>query len=260
MQWILNRSDLGFQMTRNFSGNILIMGGDSFNDISLDLCEMILNYSPKCHIYYFNISKVNIKHKIWSFSNIRYIYCDLYHRNGFLNSINRLNRRNFYNYRSKLITFDIFINLTQFTQIHSEDKFLCVVPFQTIFNKCIINPMKAMKYSLNVESVYIINMSVNCKLNYNINDKVRPYNKIDQLICGNCINQFHDSLSSEREGKCLLILVSPNLLLDQDTIDKINLRIMECLKLGCNGEYNFLKSINLHYVVEQTKRILYGWT
>lgn len=46
MQWILNRSDLGFQMTRNFSGNILIMGGDSFNDSSLDLCEMILNYSP----------------------------------------------------------------------------------------------------------------------------------------------------------------------------------------------------------------------
>lgn len=260
MQWILDKGDLGFELTKKFSGNVLVLGGDLLNDNSLQLCDMVLNHSPKCHVYYFNISKVDIQHKIWSNSNIHYIYCDLYHRNGFTDSINYLNRRNFRNYCTKMVIFDIFINLTQYIQSKSENMFLNVVNFQHTFNKCIINPMKAMKYTLHAESPYIVNLSISDQLSSDSSEFAKLYNNIDQSICGNSINQFHDSLSSEISGKCLLILLPSEVILRQVSSDTVNDNIMKCLKRGYSGEYNISSSINIQFIVEQTRRILYDWT
>ena len=251
MQWVLAKSNLGFELSNKFSGNILVLGGDLLNDSSLQLCDMILKYSPKCHVYYFNLSKINTEHNVWCNSNFHYIYCDLYHRNGFINSINYLNRRNFINHNTKVIIFDIFINLTQYVQHYAENTSLNVVLFQNTFNECIINPMKAMKYTLHAESPYIINLSINGQVDYG---------NIDQLVCGNSISQFHDSLSSEINGKCLLILLPPQISSRHVSTDSINNNIIKCLRKGYSGEYNLSQSINLHFFMEQTRRILYDWT
>lgn len=243
MEWILDKTDIGFCLTPEFEGNILIIGGSGGNS-SNKLFEKILKYAPKCSIYHFDMVKIDTVGERY-----HHIYCNLYHRHGFTNSISHLNRK----YYPMEFSFNIFINLTLllWPRGGSEGQlFLNVISFQNMFNKCIINPIKAIKYVVgHGDGKYIINISqplyhYGCK-----------YKDIDRMTCANAINQFHDSLSSElNDSKCLLIYWEKRNEIDMDMNT-----VMKCLQGGYEGEYHMHRSYGIKFIINETYGLISGW-
>lgn len=244
MESWLATTDIGLKLTKTFKGNILLIGGGS-NEITKQLCESLLNFAPESKIYHFNHGNQTHLGEKYIKNGYKYIRCNLSHANGFTNAINILNKQE----EVGSIQFDYFINSTLLTPSAKRNLFLNANVFQGRFNESLINIMKAMKYVLETHptgNVYMINFSIPYTADLS-------YQKIDYLVCSNSINQFHDSLSSEIEGKCLLIYL-PTTRTNHLPINKI----MKCLKEGCNGEYH-IKSPGINSIFNETFELLHDW-
>ncbi|CAL9736829.1 hypothetical protein MOSE0_K08636 [Monosporozyma servazzii] len=248
MERLLQVTDNGLKLTKKFNGNILVIGGGS-NEIIKKLCDSIFQLSTQCTIYHFNNTKPTTEQEKNNIANgykYIYIYCNLDHINGFNNAIDILNRK----MNEGKIQFDYYINLTLLNTPPRDGLFLNIISFQTKFNESVINVMKGMKYVLetnDTREVYVINFSFCSTID-------SSYKNIDYLVCGNCINQFHDSLSSEIEGKCLLIYLP-----DPTNMTRFSThKILKFLKQGYDGEH-YIESRGINSILNETYHLLHDW-
>lgn len=237
----------GLKLTKKFNGNILVIGGGS-NEITNQLCNSILQFSTQCTVFHFNNVKPTNKLDKSTVENgykYVYVYCNVDHINGFTNAMNMLVKK----MNKEKIQFDYYINLTLLNTPSRNNSFLNIVSFQAKFNECVINVMKGMKYVIETNdtgNIYMINFSVCSTID-------SSYRNIDYLICANCINQFHDSLSSEIDGKCLLIYL-PDPFMASLPVDKI----MKWLKQGYHGEY-YIESRGINSMLNETYHLIHDW-